>query len=164
MIRQHGSIPLVTWEPGDGEVLNKANQPAYSLKNIINGNFDSYITQWARLAKAWGNPFFLRFAHEMNGNWYPWSEGVNGNATGDYAKAWRHVHDIFVREGVTNATWVWHQILGAIPRSMVSIPVIATLIGWGWMVITSVTLNLGAAGSASTTSLIPTGGIIYILI
>ena len=27
----------------------------------------------------WGHPFFLRFDWEMNGFWFPWSEGVNGN-------------------------------------------------------------------------------------
>ena len=30
-------------------------------------------------AKAWGHPFFLRFDWEMNGFWFPWNEGVNGN-------------------------------------------------------------------------------------
>lgn len=43
----------------------------------------------------------------MNGDWYPWCEGVNSNAPGDYVKAWRHVHDLFEQEGATNATWVW---------------------------------------------------------
>jgi hypothetical protein len=32
---------------------------------------------------------------------------VNGNQPGDYVKAWRHVHDIFVANGATNVTWVW---------------------------------------------------------
>jgi len=43
----------------------------------------------------------------MNGNWFPWSEGVNGNQPGEYVAAWRHVHDIFASVGATNATWVW---------------------------------------------------------
>ena len=104
-VRAHGSIPEVTWMPwiGGGGV----NQPAYSLNNIIAGRFDSYITSWATASKIWGHPYFLRFAHEMNGNWYPWSEQVNGNGSGQYARAWAHVHDIFTRVGATNATWVW---------------------------------------------------------
>ena len=43
----------------------------------------------------------------MNGNWFPWSEQVNGNKPGEYVAAWRHVHDIFTSVGATNATWVW---------------------------------------------------------
>ncbi len=43
----------------------------------------------------------------MNGAWFPWSEGVNGNQPGEFVAAWRHVHDIFTAVGATNATWVW---------------------------------------------------------
>ena len=104
-VRNHGSIPLVTWEPRD--VTQGADQPQYALQNIINGTFDSYISTFALDAKAWGHPFFLRFAHEMNDQWVPWSEQVNGNKAGQYIQAWRHVHDIFRAKGVTNVTWVW---------------------------------------------------------
>jgi hypothetical protein len=50
----------------------------------------------------------MRMDHEMNGNWYPWSERVNGNQPGDYVRMWRHVHDIFTRVGANNVTWVWN--------------------------------------------------------
>jgi beta-mannanase len=43
----------------------------------------------------------------MNGGWFAWAEGVNGNKAGEYVAAWRHVHDIFTQVGATNATWVW---------------------------------------------------------
>lgn len=104
-MHSHGSIPLVTWDPWNSS--QGVNQPAYSLQNIINGHFDTYITAWAQASKAWGHPYFLRFAHEMNGNWNPWSEQVNGNKPGQFVQAWRHVHDIFTAQGVTNVTWVW---------------------------------------------------------
>jgi beta-mannanase len=104
-VRAHGSIPLVTWDPWDPS--QGANQPVYSLQNIINGNFDAYIVRWAQASKAWGHPYFLRFAPEMNGYWFPWSEQVNGNKAGQYVLAWRHVHDIFTAQGATNVTWVW---------------------------------------------------------
>ena|SRR5947207_13491520 len=45
--------------------------------------------------------------HEMNGNWYPWSEQVNGNTAGEFVLAWQHVHALFTIQGVTNVTWVW---------------------------------------------------------
>jgi hypothetical protein len=43
----------------------------------------------------------------MNGNWYPWAEGVNGNQSGDYVQAWRHVHDVLAAAGASNVAWVW---------------------------------------------------------
>ena len=49
----------------------------------------------------------IRFAHEMNGTWYPWAEGVNGNGPGDYVAAWRHVVGVFRRAKVSNVTWTW---------------------------------------------------------
>ncbi len=105
-VRSHGAIPLLTWDPND-PAIGSPVQPAYTLQNIINGNFDAYITRWAQDSKAWGHPYFLRFAHEMNGNWNAWSEQVNGNKPGQFVLAWRHVHDIFTRLGVSNVTWVW---------------------------------------------------------
>jgi len=104
-IRNHGSIPLVTWEPWNP--ASGVTQPTFSLASITNGTCDSFILTWANSAKAWGHPFFLRLAHEMNGNWYPWGSGVNGNTGDQYLQMWRHVHDIFTSAGATNVTWVW---------------------------------------------------------
>ncbi len=104
-IRSRGSIPMITWQPED--FITSQIQPTYSLLNIINGAFDSYITNYALAVKAWNHPIFIRFAHEMNGNWYPWSEQINGNSSGQYVQMWQHVHDIFTAQGVTNVTWAW---------------------------------------------------------
>ncbi len=105
-VRNRGEIPHFSWE-SDLSSNYSGDQSAYKLQNIINGNFDSYIRQWATDAKNWGHPFFLRFDWEMNGNWYPWSEQTNGNSAGKYVATWRHVHDIFTSVGATNVTWVW---------------------------------------------------------
>lgn len=104
-VRARGATSLITWEPwvwGGG-----ISQPAYSSANITAGNYDAYLTQWGVALAAWGKPVMLRYGHEMNGNWYPWADGVNGNTPGDYAAAWRHVHDIVDAAGATNVSWVW---------------------------------------------------------
>ena len=105
-VRAYGAIPVFSWgseaSPGTG-----AAQPAFQLGNLINGSYDSYIREWAEEARSWAHPFFLRFDWEMNGSWFPWYEGANGNSPGQYVAAWRHVHDIFTAVGATNATWVW---------------------------------------------------------
>ena len=103
-----GAMPMVTWS-----LRNPGNDRSYPLRDIIAGNHDAYIEQWARDAAAWGKPFYLRFAHEMNGTWQPWSPGVNGNTAAEYGDAWRHVHDIFRRvfeeeqAAFSNVRWVW---------------------------------------------------------
>jgi hypothetical protein len=101
-----GTMPMITWEPAD--YTQGVDQPKYALKTIIRGDHDKHVRSWARKAAAWGKPFYLRFAHEMNGTWYPWSPGVNGNAgAAEYVAAWRRVHAIFEEEGATNVRWVW---------------------------------------------------------
>jgi hypothetical protein len=102
---EKGAMPMVTWTP-QAPALG-TNQPDYALRTIIAGKHDAYITQWAKDAAAWKKPFYLRFAHEMNGKWQPWSPGVNGNTVAEYNAAWRRVHDIFVKQGATNLRWVW---------------------------------------------------------
>jgi hypothetical protein len=105
-LRNHGAIPFLNWS-SEASPETSADQGPYRLANIINGSLDPYIRGYAEAARKWGHPFFLRFDWEMNGFWFPWSEGVNGNQTGEFVAAWRHVHDIFTQVGATNATWVW---------------------------------------------------------
>jgi hypothetical protein len=102
-IRSFGSIPMFTWQPQNG---SQGVTQSFTLASISAGHYDSYITTWAAAAKAWGHPFFLRLAHEMNGNWYPWCAGVNGNTAAQYMQMWQHVHDIFTSVGATNVTGV----------------------------------------------------------
>jgi hypothetical protein len=103
--RSYGAIPFFSWS--SSSTPESGPQRPWKLSNIINGSLDPYIRRFAESAKEWGHPFFLRFDWEMNGFWFPWSEGVNGNKKGEYVTAWRHVHDVFTAVGATNATWVW---------------------------------------------------------
>jgi beta-mannanase len=104
-VRNHGAIPMISWPPMN--MGGPAGQSDFQLADIINGAYDGYIRQWATDAKAWGSPFFLRVAHEMNGYWFPWSEIANGNSRGQFVQAWRHIHDVFTSVGARNVTWVW---------------------------------------------------------
>jgi hypothetical protein len=104
-IRQHGMIPFVSWSSASAPIT--VRQARFQNKDIIRGRYNGYIRRWARAAKAWGHPFFLRFDREMNGRWFPWSPGVNGNTARSFRRAWRHVWRIFQQVGATNATWVW---------------------------------------------------------
>ncbi|MDG2112547.1 MAG: glycosyl hydrolase, partial [Actinomycetota bacterium] len=107
-----GHLPMIAWEPWNhslalsGDRL-RAVQPAYALSTIAEGHHDDTIRAWASDAADWGRPIALRFAHEMNGYWYPWAESANGNDEGDYVAAWQHTYDLFIEEGATNVIWVW---------------------------------------------------------
>jgi hypothetical protein len=107
-----GMLPMITWEPRPtqtptGPGTDPGVNAQYTLESIIDGSHDAFIEAWAKAAAAQHYPLVLRFAHEMNGNWFPWSEQTNGNSAGQYVAAWRHVHDIFTAEGATNVIWLW---------------------------------------------------------
>ena len=102
-VRGYGAIPFFSW----GSESSPGHPENFRLADLAAGKEDAYIAQFAQEAAEWGHPFFLRFNWEMNGNWFPWSAGVNGNTPASYVAAWRHVHDVFTAVGATNATWVW---------------------------------------------------------
>lgn len=104
-VLSRGATPMITWDPWDPYA--GLDQPAYRLVNIALGHFDAYIDSWATALASVGQPVYLRFGHEMNGDWYCWCAGVNGNSAADYVAAWRHMHDRFVAAGATNVRWVW---------------------------------------------------------
>jgi len=101
-----GATPLLTWEPwGPNFSLTPAEFP---LTSIAGGRYDDYIDSWAKGLRGLGYPVLLDFAHEMNGNWYPWAYGVNDNTPHQYIAAYRHVHQRFIRAGATNVRFVWN--------------------------------------------------------
>jgi glycosyl hydrolase family 26 len=100
-VADRDAVPLVTWEP------HRPDRTGYPLTAIARGDHDAYLRASARDAAAWGRPILVRFAHEMNGKWYPWGLGVDGNTPADYIAAWRHVVGVFREEGATNVRWVW---------------------------------------------------------
>jgi beta-mannanase len=107
-----GRTPLITWIPNTG------SGTAISLDDIINGLEDSYITTRAQAAGAVGQKFFLRWGHEMNGNWTNWNAskyGSNAAGAAKFAQAWQHIHDIFTSAGATNVLWVFSPNVNSVP-------------------------------------------------
>ena len=97
---QHGALPMITWESKPSIDSDPAqSDPSYSLSDIINGNYDSYLETFAQGVVSLGLPVVIRLDQEMNGNWFPWSEGINGNQPGQYVQMWHHVWNIFQSAG-----------------------------------------------------------------
>jgi hypothetical protein len=117
-ISRMGSVPLITWEPWvtDFDERIRRNLPAEreyaSLHSVAEGDYDFYITAWAKAAAAYKKPLFIRFAHEMNDPYrYPWGP-QNGNRPADFIAAWKHVHLVFQKMGANNVLWVWTTFCG----------------------------------------------------
>lgn len=89
-----GRTPMVTWWGIDDA-------------SIINGSQDDLIERRADAVKVFRSPIYIRWAAEMNGNWFAWSGPLNSDDPSLFVQAWRHIHDIFANAGVTNAIWVW---------------------------------------------------------
>jgi mannan endo-1,4-beta-mannosidase len=130
-----GHVPLISWQP----FARKKQTTSETIeREIARGNYDKQIRTWAKMLDNWARPrgeetrgrrFYFRPAHEMNGDWFPWSaldssrietnvtpapnpNGGPNPASGtpeDYVGMWRQLHRIFSNTGMdeTNIQWVW---------------------------------------------------------
>lgn len=105
---EHISMALITWDPwcptarGLPNSREGARQPAFSNAAIAAGRLDSYIRSYADAVRESGITVYIRYAHEMNGTWYPWRWNPKM-----YVRAWRHVVTIFRQQHAANAKFVW---------------------------------------------------------
>lgn len=111
-IIENGYTPLLTWEPWSSGLTQKDSiielqNEERVLYHIANGAFDDYIREMAKLLKEANHPIFLRFAHEFDNPFYPWSN-TGKNTTTDFIAAWRHVYGLFDEVGAKNVLWVWN--------------------------------------------------------
>ena len=115
-----GRTTLVTWEffPGSGPKVS--DYEGRVLEAIVDGAYDDYLDSWSKGIGRFGKPVLLRFGHEMNGDWYPWSGIFNGGGVLDgygdpaladgperFVDAYRYIHDRFSQNGAGNVLWVW---------------------------------------------------------
>lgn len=90
----YGALPILRWEPFNT-----------SLADIARGQQDAYLEDYAKAVAELGLPLAVTFAHEMNGQWYPWGSQRNNGRT--FVRAWHRMHDIFEAAGATNVIWAW---------------------------------------------------------
>ena len=92
--KENGSTLVVTW---------MAN--GYNAQELVNGKADTYIRDYAKGVKNYGEEIWLRPLHEANGDWYDWGVGKEGagNTDANVAEAFRHIVKIF-RAPATNTS------------------------------------------------------------
>lgn len=106
----NGRLPMMTWESAPAKTGNDEPYVAgYTNQDIISGKFDAYLTKYAQALKSNGMPLVIRLDHEMNGQWYNWSEGTKQqNANKSYVAMWQHVWNVFQANGANQyAIWDW---------------------------------------------------------
>jgi hypothetical protein len=108
-LRAKGVTPFIWWQPTDPANPSAGVYERY--KNIITGKHNQYIRSWAKAAKAFGKPVIVRFAHEMNGDWFPWSLGNFDNNPRLFIKAWQHIVKQFRAVGARNVKFLWSPYL-----------------------------------------------------
>jgi mannan endo-1,4-beta-mannosidase len=90
----HGSTTIVQVDPTE-----------ISIASIAAGMYDHYLNQFAHEVAAFKHPVVISFGHEMNGDWYSW--GYRSTSPGVFIAAWRHIVDLFRRNGADNVKWLW---------------------------------------------------------
>jgi hypothetical protein len=86
----NGRVPFVSWAKASTSAVNS-------------GRYDGMIKQRAAAVKAAGFPILLEWFWEMDGDRNAYYAG----SPAAYIAAWRRIHTIFDRAGVTNVSWVW---------------------------------------------------------
>lgn len=111
-----GHVPIVTWMPAN-TVPAENSDPAID-RRIRNGEFDRIISAWADELETWTlasddeqaveRRLYFRPAHEMNGNWFPWS-ATDETSPADYVGMWRRIYDVFADTAMneTHIQWMW---------------------------------------------------------
>lgn len=102
-----GATAMLSWMSSDPTTTDPNVLATYTDRAVAEGRHDDYIRAYARGLQGLHQDVFLRFDFEMNGDWFPWCAGVQGNTAADFVAMWRHVHDIFKQEGASKVRWVW---------------------------------------------------------
>jgi mannan endo-1,4-beta-mannosidase len=99
---------LVSWEPWApvpsslGVAAQSRQQRGYRNIDVARGAQDRYITRFAHSLARFPGTVYLRYAHEMNGYWYPWAHDPAA-----YRWAWRRMVRLVRAAGARNVRFVW---------------------------------------------------------
>jgi len=102
-----GIETFVEMEPWNcGDKCQGKSVPA--MTDIAAGVYDSYLISFGQAIGAFGQPVLVTFAHEMNGDWYPWGYGGSEHTTpAQWIAAWDHVVTVIDAQAPGLVTWVW---------------------------------------------------------
>jgi hypothetical protein len=115
-IWQQNAAPCLTWEP---MYYRDGKEVMVLYEEIAAGRYDAYLTAFARQAAAWGKPFIIRLAHEMNLKRYHWGtdqDHYGSRSPEIYQQLFRYVVDIFRKEGARQVLWAFCPNAESLPN------------------------------------------------
>jgi mannan endo-1,4-beta-mannosidase len=96
--KRNGAVPFVQIDPS-----------GVDFKAIAGGAYDTYLetlaTDVASYGAMTGQGVIIGFGHEMNGSWFSWGYGHVAPAL--FVAAWRHIVNVFRKQGADDVTWLW---------------------------------------------------------
>lgn len=95
-------IRIVRWDLSQG-ILPMISWAGARTSLITSGAYDGLIRASALQLRALHRPVMLRWFYEMDGS----AARPLVQSPASFVAAWRHVHNIFVRAGASNVSWVW---------------------------------------------------------
>jgi mannan endo-1,4-beta-mannosidase len=98
---------LVTLQPFITQTA-KEHDGSCLIPKIANGEYDAFLFEWACGLKELGEPVFLRFANEMNGDWAEWCSWFYSLDPDLYVMACSRIHTLFEKVGASNVYFVWN--------------------------------------------------------
>lgn len=88
-----------SWKnPGEGNMVY----------DVLNGEYDEFLTNYAKTVTDFGHPVLFRLGNEMNGDWCPYSSYNTSKDTMIFKEFYRYVYRIFEGAGADNVIWVWN--------------------------------------------------------
>ncbi|PQV62648.1 Glycosyl hydrolase family 26 [Abditibacterium utsteinense] len=106
-VKRAGALSLIKFSTQD-YAFDRTRRAA-DLKQIALGAWDDYFKDAAQTVRDFKDPVFISIDHEMNGNWYPYSQAYPGSnfTAADFVAAWRRIVTVFRQNGASNAAFVW---------------------------------------------------------
>jgi hypothetical protein len=103
---QNGYTPVITWEAMFSH-LSRLDPAQPRLNDLLSTRFDSYIDAFGDKLKSYNDTIIIRFMHEFEGDWYPWSLSENGGDPNLYISVFRKFVNRIRARGATKVKWMW---------------------------------------------------------
>ena len=87
------------------------------LMDALDGKYDDFLNEYARIIAESEKPVLFRLCNEMNGDWCIYSAYHTSKDTDLYKAFYRYVYGIFEKNGaLANTIWIWNPNERAFPN------------------------------------------------
>jgi hypothetical protein len=115
LVRQQNGTLFIFWNPMNYRAA-VYDQGQFHYQNILSGQWDAYIEEFAADVQSFGGPVVIIPFEEVNGYWTPWG-GLTKRygSIEEYKLAFQYLHNAFA--GVPNAQFGWVINHVSVPNS-----------------------------------------------